>query len=120
MTDNIFEIETTVFTHFAYTPLESVILLTDFTPAYPSVNHSWIFHVLEKAELSEYILLFFTKDLPRQHQTRGICRHDPRTIRHGQGREAMLSSERLSIDYGFRPYLPLTPGRDRPKELWCP
>ena len=45
MTDNIFEVETTA-------------LLTDFAAAYPSVIHSWIFHVLEMAELPEFICLF--------------------------------------------------------------
>ena len=46
MTDNIFEIETTAFAHVACVPRVSAILLTDFAAAYPSVNHSWIFHVL--------------------------------------------------------------------------
>ena len=49
MTDNICEIETTVLAHVSCAPRESGILLTDLTPSYPSVNHSWIFHVLEKA-----------------------------------------------------------------------
>ena len=34
---------------------------TDFAAAYPSVNHSWIFHVLEKAELPEFICLFLRR-----------------------------------------------------------
>ena len=45
MTDNIFEIETTALAQ------ESGILLTDFAAAYPSVNHSWIFSVLENTGL---------------------------------------------------------------------
>ena len=48
MTDNILEIETTALAYVACSPQESGILLTDFAAAYPSVNHSWIFHVLEK------------------------------------------------------------------------
>ena len=55
MTDSIFEIETTALAHVACAPRESGILLTDFAAAYPSVNHSWIFHVLEKTELPEFI-----------------------------------------------------------------
>ena len=51
MTVNIFEIETTAFAHVAFAPQESGILLTDFAAAYPSVNHSWIFHVVEKQSL---------------------------------------------------------------------
>ena len=54
MTDNIFEIETTALAHVACAPRESGILLTDFAAAYPSVNHSWIFHVLEGKELPEF------------------------------------------------------------------
>ena len=47
MTDNIFEIETTALVHVACAPQESGILLTDIAAAYPSVNHSWIFSVIE-------------------------------------------------------------------------
>ena len=42
----------------ACAPRESFILLTDFAAAYPGVNHSWIFHVLEKTELPEFICRF--------------------------------------------------------------
>ena len=55
MTENIFEIETTVLAHVACAPQESGILLTDFAAAYSSVNHSWIFHVLDKKDLPEFI-----------------------------------------------------------------
>ena len=58
MTDNIFEVETTALAHVACVPRESGILLTDVAAAYPSVNHSWIFHVLKKAELPEFICRF--------------------------------------------------------------
>ena len=78
------------------------------------------FPCARESRITRVHLPFFAKDLLRQHHTRGICRNDPRTIPHGQGREAMLSSERLSIGYGFRPNLPLAPGRDHPKELCCP
>ena len=49
------EIETTALAHVACSPQESGILLTDFAAAYPSVNHSSIFHVLEKVELPEFM-----------------------------------------------------------------
>ena len=55
MTDNIFEIETTALAHVACAPQESGVPLTDFAAAYPSVNHSWIFYVLQRAELPEFI-----------------------------------------------------------------
>ena len=48
MTNNILEIETTVFAHVACAPQEPGILLTDFAAAYPSFNNSWICQVLEK------------------------------------------------------------------------
>ena len=55
MTDNI---ETTALAHVACAPQESGNLLTDFGAAYPSVNHSWIFSVLENAELPGFICRF--------------------------------------------------------------
>ena len=55
MTDNIFEIETTALANVACSPQESSILLTGFAATYPSVKHSCIFKVLEKAEFPEFI-----------------------------------------------------------------
>ena len=48
MTDNIFEVETTALLHFACATRDSSTLLHDFAFAYPCVNHTWIFHVLEQ------------------------------------------------------------------------
>ena len=58
MTDNIFEIETTALAHVACAPQESGVLLTDFAAAYPSVNHSWIFSVLENTGLPDFLCRF--------------------------------------------------------------
>ena len=58
MTDKIFEVETTALAHVTCATRDSGILLTDFAAAYPSVNPSWIFHVLEKADLPEFICQF--------------------------------------------------------------
>ena len=58
MTDNIFEMEATALAHVARATRDSRILLTDFACAYPSVNHSWIFHVLEKSGLPRFIQQF--------------------------------------------------------------
>ena len=55
MTDNIFEIETTASAHVACAPRESGILLADFAAARPSVDHTWIFLVLEKTKLPTFI-----------------------------------------------------------------
>ena len=56
MTDNIFEMETTAVAHSACVTRDCGILLTDFACAYPCVDHSWIFHVLEKAEMPAHDL----------------------------------------------------------------
>ena len=62
MTDNIFEVETPAFAHAACAPRESGILLTGFfAAAYPSVNHYWIFRVLEKVELPEFMCRFLRR-----------------------------------------------------------
>ena len=58
LTDNIFEIETTGLAHVACAHQESGILLTDSAAAYSSVNHSWIFSVLENTELPGFICRF--------------------------------------------------------------
>ena len=58
MTGNIFEIETTALAHVACAPQESGILLTDFAAACPSVNHSWIFSVLENTGLPSFLCRF--------------------------------------------------------------
>ena len=58
MTDNIFEIETTALAHVACAPQDSGVLLTDFPAAYPSVNHSWIFSVLENTGLPGFLCRF--------------------------------------------------------------
>ena len=63
-TDNIFEIETTALAHVACAPQESGFLLTDFAAAYPSVNHSWIFSVIENTGLPDFLCRFL----------RSICR----------------------------------------------
>ena len=55
MTDNSFEIETTALA------LDACILLPDFAAAYPSVIHSWIFCVLERIELPEFICRFLRR-----------------------------------------------------------
>ena len=58
MTDNIFEIETTALAHVACAPQESGVLLTDFVAAYPSVNHLWLFCVLENTGLPCFLCRF--------------------------------------------------------------
>ena len=55
MTDNIFEIETTALARVACARQELGVLLTDFAAAYPSVNHSWIFSVLENTGLPGFL-----------------------------------------------------------------
>ena len=56
MTGHMFEIETAALAQYACATSDSGILLTDFACAYPSVNHSWIFH--EKAGLPMFVQQF--------------------------------------------------------------
>ena len=58
MTDNIFEMESTALAHVACAPQDSGVFLTDFAAAYPSVNHSWIFSVLEHTGLPNFFCRF--------------------------------------------------------------
>ena len=58
MTDNIFEIETTALAHVACAPQNSGVLLTASAAAYPSVNHTWIFSVLQNTGLSDFLCRF--------------------------------------------------------------
>ena len=55
MTDNIFEIETTASADVACALQESGVLLTDVAAAYPSVNDSWIFSVIENSGLLAFL-----------------------------------------------------------------
>ena len=58
MTDNISEIETTALAQVACAPQESGVLLTDCAAAYPSVNHSCIFSVIENTGLPAFLCRF--------------------------------------------------------------
>ena len=80
MIDNIFEVETTAPAHLARAPQESGILFTDFAAAYTSVNHSWIFHVIGKAELPRFTCRFLRSiyvdsntEVEFAGKTRGQC-----------------------------------------------
>ena len=50
--------ETTALAHVACAPQESGVLLTDFAAAYPSVNHSWNFSVIENTGLPAFLCRF--------------------------------------------------------------
>ena len=101
MTDNIFEIETTALAHVACAPRESGVLLTVFAAAYPNVNHSWIFCVLERTELPEFICRFLR-----------MIYYVP----HSQGSQTRMSSEQLLVCDGLRPYLQMASRCDHSKE----
>ena len=120
MTDNIFEIENKCLdTCYVHSTRISYPVDWYYTRVYQ--RQSLLdFPCARECRIIRVHLPFFAKDLLRQYHTRGICRNEPRTVPHDQGRDEMLSSERLSIAYDFRTYLPLTPGRDHLKELCCP
>ena len=52
------QIETAPLAHVACAPWDSGVLLTDFAAAYPNVNHSWIFSVLENTGLPDFLCRF--------------------------------------------------------------
>ena len=116
MTDNIFEIETTALAHVACAPQESGVLLTDFAAAYPSVNHSWIFSVLENTELPGSIcriLRSIDKDSIIHVEFAGAERG---TIPYGQRSTTRLSCEWFPFCIGLRPDLQMAPRVNYPKE----
>ena len=115
MTDNIFEIETTPLAHVACAPQESGVLLTDFAAAYPSVNHSWIFSVIENTGLPAFLCRFSAKYLQGQHHTRGIRGSRTRTA-YGQRSTTRLSCEWFPFCNGFGPDLQMAPRVNFPKE----
>ena len=112
MTDNIFEIETTALAHVTCAPQESGVLLTDFAAAYPSVNHSWIFSVLENTGCR------FLRNINKNSNThtRGICGSRTGTIPYGQRSTTRLSCEWFPFCNGLAPDLPMAPRSYYPKE----
>ena len=106
MTANIFEIETTALAHVACAPQESGILLTDFAAAYPRVNHSWIFSVIEKTELPDFISRFLRsiyKDSTTHVEFAGATRRQflmPRGVRQGCPASGFLFA--MAFDKIFR------------------
>ena len=101
MTDNIFEIETTALAHVACAPQESGVHLTDFAAAYPSVNHSWIFSVLENTALPDFLCRFL-RSIYRDSITHvEFAGSRTRTILDGQRCTTRLSCEWLSFCNGL-------------------
>ena len=106
MTDNIFEIEKTALAHVACAPRVSGILLTDFAAAYPSVNHSCIFHVLENTELFEFICRFLRRvfyDSTTRVEFAGTTRGQfltGRGVRQGRPTNGFLFA--MAFDHIFR------------------
>ena len=120
MADSIFEIETTALAHVACAPRESRILFTDLAAAYPCVNHSWIFHVLEKTELPEFICRFLRRihyDSTRRVEFARITRGQilmAIDVRQGCPASGFLFA------MAFRPYLVMPWRCDHSKESWWP
>ena len=113
-TDNIFEGETTALAHVACSPRESGILLTDFAAAYLGVNHSWIFHVLEKAELPEFMCPFLRMIYLNSTTQVEFCWKKQEAVSYGQG-----SGERIPLCNGLRPYF-FDGSRTRPSQKTLP
>ena len=58
MIDKIFEIETSALLYVALTLHNQVFFSTDFAAHYSSVNHSWIFSVIENTGLPRFLCRF--------------------------------------------------------------
>ena len=101
------QVETTALAHVACAPHESGILLTDFAAAYPSVNHSWIFHVLEKAELPEFICRFLRVIYCNSTTHVEFTGRTGGQFLMARARQARLSCGRLLICNGVRSHFPL-------------
>ena len=107
MTNNIFEVETTALAQFfACVTRGSGMLLTDFACACPCVSHSWIFHVLEKAELPRFIRQFLrmiynniVADVEFAGKTRGLFLK-ARGVRQGRLASGFLFA--MALDPIFR------------------
>ena len=91
--------------HVACATRDSGILVTDFAAAYPSVNHSWIFHVLEKAEVPGFSCRFLRviycngmMEVEFARKTRGQFLMS-RGVRQG------CPASRFLFAMAFRPYL---------------
>ena len=115
-TDNIFEIETTALAHVAFAPQESGVLLTDFAAAYPSVNHSWIFSVLENTGLPGFLCRFLQSIYSDSITHVEFAAAGPKTIPCGQRCTTGLSSEWFPFCNGLRPDLQMSPRDKYPKE----
>ena len=77
---HLIEIETTALAHVACAPQDSGVLLTEFAAAYPSVNHSWIFSVLEHTGLPDF-LCGFLRSIERDSITHVWEEHDEAVLR---------------------------------------
>ena len=109
MTDNIFEIETTALAHVACAPQESDVLLTDFAAAYPSVNHSWIYSVIENTGLPA-CLCHFLRSIYRDSITHvEFAGAERGAIPYGQRSTTRLCCEWFPFCNGIRLDLQMAP-----------
>ena len=116
MTDNIFEIETTALAYVACAPQESGVLLTDFAAPYPSVNHSWIFSVIENTGLPSFLCRFLRSIYSDSITHVEFAGAEPRTIPFGQRFTTRLFCEWFPFCNGLRSDLPMAPRVNYPKE----
>ena len=82
--DNIFEIETAAIALRTCYSQEPGILLTDFSCAYASVDHRWIFMVLERAGVPQTLQRFL----------RGICADSAKSVEHSCGARGQFAMMR--------------------------
>ena len=116
MTDNIFEQETTALAHEACASRESGILLTDFAAAFPGVNHSWIFHVLERAGLPEFMCRFLRMINCNSTTQVEFARKSREQFSMARCVRQGCPASGLFLCNGFRPYFSMVPGYRHPEK----
>ena len=114
MTDYIFETESTALAHVACPPRDSGVLLTDFAASYPSVNHSWIFSVLEHTGLPDFLCHFLRSIFWESITHVEFVGAKRGQFFHVQRSMTKLSCEWLSVCNGLSPDFPMAP------RIWCP
>ena len=95
-----------------------VSLLTDFAAAYPSVNHSWIFSVLENTGLPGFLCRCLRSIYSDSITHLEFAGAEWGTIPHGQRCETRLSREWFPFRNSLWPDLQVAPRDNYPKEPW--
>ena len=100
MTDNIFEIETVAIAMRTCYSDDPGILLTDFSCAHSSVDHEWIFMLLERAGVTETLQFFPRWTYAGFHCECRACRRSWRAVCNDEGCTTRLPGECRLVYHG--------------------